>query len=199
LEKEAVDKELEAKEVETKETITKEGKDTIENINCVDVINKEELLLEHGGENCFIGIQNLVDSSSNDDDELSDLVLTNLNMIELPAKAISADGEPVRDSFKIWKPGKWIFKFPHAVHKSIFQEIKMVWYGKSRVTSNNVLKIVFLEFCAKLLNGVDTLKDHQQNRVWNPGGIKSFRLVAVTLLQKSDIPHRHDSIIFLIH
>lgn len=120
LEKEASEKEPEAEEVETRETVTKERKDTIENINCVDVINKDELLLEHGGGNCFTNIQNLVDSSSNDDGELSDLVLTNLSTTELPGKAIDADGEPVRDSFKIWKPGKWVFKFPHAVHESIF-------------------------------------------------------------------------------
>jgi len=72
----------------------------------------------------------------------------------------------------------------------------MVWYQKLRVTSNSFLKIIFSEFCAKLHNGVDILKDHQQNRVWNRGGSKSFRLVAVILPQKSDGPHRQESMIF---
>jgi len=59
------------------------------------VINKEELLLEHSGENCFKDIYNLVDSSSDDDGEPSDLVLTNISMTKLIGKAISANGEPV--------------------------------------------------------------------------------------------------------
>ena len=75
----------------------------------------------------------------------------------------------------------------------------MMWYGKPRVTFNSVLKILFWEFCAKLQNGVDTLKDQRKNRVWNPGGSKSFRLVAITLLQKSDRPHRQESMETSLH
>lgn len=59
------------------------------------MINKEELLLEHGGENYFTDIQNLVDSSSDDDGEPSDLFLTNLSTKKLPGKEIVAEGEPV--------------------------------------------------------------------------------------------------------
>ena len=43
-----------------------------------------------------------------------------------------------------------------------------MWYGKAGVTFNSVMKILFWDFCAKLQNGVDTLKDQWQNRVWNP-------------------------------
>ena len=68
----------------------------------------------------------------------------------------------------------------------------MVWYEKSRVTCNGILKILFWEFCEKLQIEVNTLKDQQQNRVWNLGGSKSLRLVAVGLLQKSDRPHRQE-------
>ena len=32
-----------------------------------------------------------------------------------------------------------------------------------------------------------------QNKIWDLGGLKSYRLVAVTLLQKSDRPHRQES------
>lgn len=42
----------------------------------------------------------------------------------------------------------------------------------------------------------ERLKDQQQNRVWNLGGSKSLRLVVVTLLQKSDRPHRQESMKF---
>ena len=59
----------------------------------------------------------------------------------------------------------------------------------------NSLNILFWEFYARLHNEVIPLKDHQQTRVWNLGGRKSFRLVAVTLLQKIDRPHRHESMI----
>lgn len=196
MEKAATDKELEAKEVETRETVTKEGKGTIENINCVDVINKEELLQEHGRENCFTDVHNLVNSSSNGDGELSEIVLANLNTTDLPVKAIGVDGEPVQDSFKIWKLGKWIFKFLHVVHESIFLEQRMMRYGNTRTMFNSSLKILFCKFNARLHEEVNPLKDHQQNRVWNPGGSKSFKLVAITLLQKSDRPHIQESMNF---
>lgn len=155
LEEETIVEETEAKEVETRETAIKGVKNTIENINYVDVINKEELLLEHDGENCFTDIQNLVDSLSDDDGELSDLVLTNLSTTELSGKAIGADGEPIRDSFKIWR------------------------LGQRKMTGTKTRQ-----------HEEERLKDQQQNRVWNPGGSKSFRLVEVTLLQKNDRPHR---------
>ena len=51
----------------------------------------------------------------------------------------------------------------------------------------------------KLPNQVDTLKDERQNRVWNPGGRKSSRLVAVALLQKSDRTHRQESMETSLH
>ena len=44
LEKEETDKEPEAEEDKTKEIVTERGEDTTENINHIDVINKEELL-----------------------------------------------------------------------------------------------------------------------------------------------------------
>jgi len=69
-------------------------------------------------------------------------------------------------------------------------------YGKLRIMFNNSLKILFCEFDAILHDEVIPLKDHQKNRFWNPGGSKSFRLVAITLLQKSDKPHRQESLIF---
>ena len=59
--------------------------------------------------------------------------------------------------------------------------------------------IVFWKFCANLQNGVDTLKDQRQNRVWNPGGSKSLRLVAVALLHKSDRPHWKESMETSLH
>ena len=59
--------------------------------------------------------------------------------------------------------------------------------------------IVFWKFCAKLQNGVDTLKDQRKNRVWNPRGRKSLRLVAIALLHKSDRPHRHESMQTFLH
>ena len=51
----------------------------------------------------------------------------------------------------------------------------------------------------ELPNGVDTLKEQQQNRVWNPGGSKSSGLVVVALLQKSDRPHRQKSMETSLH
>ena len=107
-----------------------------------------------------------------------------------------ADVKPVRDSFKAWRLEEWVSTF---LHKSVILEIKMAWYGKPRVTLNSVLKILFWEFCAKLQNGVDTLKYRQQKRVWNPRGSKSLRLVVVGLLQKSDRPHRQDSMETFLH
>ena len=74
-----------------------------------------------------------------------------------------------------------------------------MWYGKGRVTFNSILKILFWEFRAKLQDGVDTLKDQQQNRVWNPGGSNSLSLVVVALLQKSDRPRRQDSMETSLH
>lgn len=79
------------------------------------------------------------------------------------------------------------------MHKSIFPNVKMVWHGKSIIMFNNSPKILFWEFSAKLQNGVDTLKDQWQNRVWNLGGSKSLRLMAIELLYKSDRPHRQES------
>jgi len=118
----------------------------------------------------------LVDCSSDDANEHPELFLTNLSMIELPGKPIDAGGGPVRDSFKIWKPGEWVFKFPHAIHKYIFP--------KQRIMFNNSLKYrIDREVNARLHDPVIPLKDHLQNNVWNPGGSKSFKLVAITLLQ----------------
>ena len=75
----------------------------------------------------------------------------------------------------------------------------MMWYGKARVTFNSIMKILFWKLFANLQNGVGTLKDQRKNRVWNPGGSKLLRLVVVTLLQKSDRPHRQESMeIFLL-
>lgn len=42
----------------------------------------------------------------------------------------------------------------------------------------------------------ERLKDQQKNGVWNPRGSKSLRLVGITLLQKSDRPHRRESMKF---
>ena len=50
-----------------------------------------------------------------------------------------------------------------------------------------------------LPNRVDTLKDHRQNIVWNLRGSKSSGLVAVVLLQKSDRPHRQESMETSLH
>ena len=77
----------------------------------------------------------------------------------------------VRDSFKFWRLEEWVSAF---LCKSVFPKIKMVWYGKPRVTFNIVLKILLWEFYAKLQNRVDTSKDQRQNKVWNPGGRKLF-------------------------
>ena len=51
----------------------------------------------------------------------------------------------------------------------------------------------------ELPNQVDTLKDQRHNRVWNPGGSKSSRLVAVALLQKNNRPHRQESMETSLH
>ena len=51
----------------------------------------------------------------------------------------------------------------------------------------------------ELSNWVDTSKDQRQNIVWNPRGSKSSGLVAVTLLQKSDGPHRKESMETSLH
>ena len=51
----------------------------------------------------------------------------------------------------------------------------------------------------ELPNRVDTLKDQRQNKVWNPGGIKSSGLVVVVVLQKSDRPHRQESMKTSLH
>ena len=107
-----------------------------------------------------------------------------------------ADVQPIRDSFRVWRLEEWVSTF---LHKSVIPEIKMMWYGKARVTFNSILKIIFWKFCAKLQNGVDTLKDQRQNRVWNHGGSKSLRLVVVALLQKSDRPHRQESMETSLH
>lgn len=42
----------------------------------------------------------------------------------------------------------------------------------------------------------EIMRDQQQNKVWNPGGSKSLRFVAIALPQKSDRPHRQGSMIF---
>lgn len=47
-------------------------------------------------------------------------------------------------------PGKWVLEFPRAVHESIFPELRVVRYGKLRVTFNSSLKILSWEFCARL-------------------------------------------------
>ena len=74
-----------------------------------------------------------------------------------------------------------------------------MWYGKERVTFNIILKILFWKFCARLQNRVDTLKDQRRNIVWNPEGNKLLRLVVVALLQKSDKPHRQESMETSLH
>ena len=51
----------------------------------------------------------------------------------------------------------------------------------------------------ELPNRVDTSKDQRQNRVWNPGGSKSSGLMAISLLQKSDRPHRQESMETSLH
>ena len=51
----------------------------------------------------------------------------------------------------------------------------------------------------ELSNRIDTSKDQRQNRVWNPGGSKSLGLVAIALLQKSDGPHRQESMETSLH
>lgn len=67
-----------------------EGEDIMESFNGVDVVDKEELFRELGGD-CLKDIQSLVDSLSDDDDvELSDLALTNLSTTESAGKAIGA-------------------------------------------------------------------------------------------------------------
>jgi len=67
-----------------------EGEDTMESINGVDVVDKEELLRELGGD-CSKDIQNLVDCLSDDDDnEPSDLALINLGTTESAGKATGA-------------------------------------------------------------------------------------------------------------
>lgn len=101
----------------------------------------------------------MVESSSDDDGELSNLVLTNISTTVLPSKAIRENGQPVKDSFKIWKPGKLVFKFPHAVHESIFLEQRMMRYGKLRIMFDNSLKVLFCEFNARLHEQVIPLKD----------------------------------------
>eukprot|EP00252_Welwitschia_mirabilis_P023785 TRINITY_DN682_c0_g2_i2.p1 TRINITY_DN682_c0_g2~~TRINITY_DN682_c0_g2_i2.p1 ORF type:complete len:968 (-),score=210.21 TRINITY_DN682_c0_g2_i2:319-3222(-) len=44
-------------------------------------------------------------------------------------------------------PGKWVVEFSHAVHESVFQELRVVRNGKLRVSFNNSLKILSWEFC----------------------------------------------------
>ena len=51
----------------------------------------------------------------------------------------------------------------------------------------------------ELPNQVDTLKDQQQNKVWNPGGSKSLGFVAVAVLQRSDGSHRQESMETSLH
>ena len=51
----------------------------------------------------------------------------------------------------------------------------------------------------ELPNRVDTLKDQWQNRFWNPRGRKSLGFVVVALLQKSDRPHRQESMETSLH
>ncbi|KAH9290396.1 hypothetical protein KI387_034513, partial [Taxus chinensis] len=47
-------------------------------------------------------------------------------------------------------PGKHVLVFPRAVHESVFQELRVVRYGKLRVTFNNYHKILTWEFCTKV-------------------------------------------------
>ena len=75
----------------------------------------------------------------------------------------------------------------------------MMWSRKGRVTFNSIMKILLWKFCENLQNRVDTSKDQRQNRVWNPGGRNLLRLVVVTLLQKSDRPHRQESMETSLH
>ena len=157
LEKKAADKEPEAEEDKTKEIVTEREEDTPKNINCIDVIDKEELLWGIGGSNCCKSQWNLVDRMSNvGDGELSNLALIKFKTIELADKPMHVDLNLVWDYFKAWRLEEWVSTF---LWKSVFPKIKMVWYGKPRVTFNSVLKILFWEFYAKLQNGVDTLKD----------------------------------------
>jgi len=65
--------------------------------------------------------------------------------------------------------------------------------------SNSLKYKIHREVNARLHDPIIPLKGHLQNRVWNPRGSKSFRLVAVTLLQKSDRPHRQEFMDFFLH
>ena len=103
------------------------------------------------------------------DGELFDLDLIKLRTTESADKPMNIDVKPVRDYLKAWRLEEWVSSF---LCKPVFPEINMVWYGKPRVTFNSVLKILFWEFCAKLQNGVDTLKEWWKNGIWNPGGSK---------------------------
>lgn len=47
-------------------------------------------------------------------------------------------------------PGKCVLEFPRAVHESVFPELRVVRYGKLRVTFNSSLKILSWEFCARV-------------------------------------------------
>lgn len=47
-------------------------------------------------------------------------------------------------------PGKQVLVFPRAVHESVFPELRVVRYGKLRVTFNNYQKILSWEFCTKV-------------------------------------------------
>ena len=80
------------------------------------------------------------------------------------------------------------------LHKSVIPEIKMMWYGKARITFNIILEVLLQKF-----NRVDTLKYQRQNIVWNPGGSKSSGFVAVALLHKSNRPHRQESMETSVH
>lgn len=77
------------------------------------------------------------------DGELSDLALINFSTTELVDKSISVDVEPVRNPFKIQRPGEWVFEFLLVVHQSIFPKVKKLWHGKLRIMFNNSLKILF--------------------------------------------------------
>eukprot|EP01018_Ginkgo_biloba_P034909 Gb_36639 [translate_table: standard] len=57
--------------------------------------------------------------------------------------------DTAKESYMI-SPRKCVLEFPHAVHESIFPELRVVRYGKLRGTFNSSLKILYWELCAKV-------------------------------------------------
>ena len=66
------------------------------------------------------------------DGELSDLDLIKFKTTESADKPMNVDVKLFQDSFKAWRLEEWVLVF---LHKSVFPEIKMMWYGKAGVHS----------------------------------------------------------------